>query len=140
MDYMVTTYAMYTAAAVMLTGVLTRTLFRNGKVFLEDVFADQPGLADAVNRLLVVGFSMLQLGYAFMIARTDRADTVLEATENLMNSLGVLLLSLGILHFANVLVFWRMRRRGRERTGAIAPDPNPPLPPPPPPAVAAQPA
>ena len=124
----------------MLTGVLTRTLFRNGKVFLEDVFADQPGLADAVNRLLVVGFSMLQLGYAFMIARTDRADTVLEATENLMNSLGVLLLSLGILHFANVLVFWRMRRRGRERTGAIAPDPNPPLPPPPPPAVAAQPA
>ena len=109
-----TSYAIYTAAAVLLTGVLARTLFRNGKVFLTDVFADNEGMADAVNHLLVVGFYMLNLGYAFMIFRTSDTATALEATENLVTKLGVLLLSLGVIHFVNIAVFWRLRRRSDE--------------------------
>ena len=111
MDYIVITYGIYTAAAIGLTGVLARTLFRNGKIFLEDVFRDQPGMAEAVNHLLVVGFYMLNLGYAFMIFRTEEATTGVEATEVLVSKLGVLLVSLGIIHFVNIFVFWRMRSR-----------------------------
>jgi len=111
MDSLITSYLVYTASAVVLTGVLARTLYRNGKVFLADVFADNDGMAEAVNQLLVVGFYMLNLGYAFMIFRTDGAATGLEATENLVTKLGVLLLSLGVIHFVNISVFWKLRRR-----------------------------
>jgi hypothetical protein len=114
MDSLITSYLVYTAAAVVLTGVLARTLYRNGKVFLADVFADNEGMAEAVNHLLVVGFYMLNLGYAFMIFRTDDTATGLEATENLVTKLGVLLLSLGVIHFVNIWVFWKMRRRTRQ--------------------------
>lgn len=114
MDYLMTSYLIYTAAAVLLTGVLARTLFRNGKVFLTDVFDDNEGMADAVNHLLVVGFYMLNLGYAFMIFRTADTATAVEATENLVTKLGVLLLSLGVIHFVNIAVFWRLRRRSEE--------------------------
>ncbi|MEM9466389.1 MAG: hypothetical protein AAGA90_13520 [Actinomycetota bacterium] len=132
MDYLVATYIVYTAAALTLTGVLARTLFRHGKVFLDRVFDEQEGLADAVNHLLVVGFYMLNLGYAFVIFRTNDADTVLAATEILVNNLGILLVSLGVIHFVNIAVFWKLRTR------ADKPDPTPPLNPtaivPPPPA------
>ena len=133
MDYLVLTYGVYTAAALVLTGVLARTLTRNGKVFLADVF-DSDELADAVNHLLVVGFYMLQLGYAFMIFRTKETADALEATRLLVNNLGILLLSLGLIHFVNVIVFWRLRNRtepGNEfppinTTSVVAPPPPKP--------------
>jgi len=106
-----TSYLIYAIAAIVLTSVLARTLFRNGKVFLTDVFADNDGMAEAVNHLLVVGFYMLNLGYAFIIFRTEATATAVQATENLVTKLGVLLLSLGVIHFVNITVFWRMRRR-----------------------------
>ena len=65
-NYLVTIYLIYATAGVGLTIWLARTLARNGEVFLEDVFADNPRMAAAVNRLLVVGFYLLNLGYAFL--------------------------------------------------------------------------
>ena len=56
-------YAAYGAISVILTIWLARTLFMNGAVFLEDVFAGDPRVAQALNRLLVVGFYLLNFGY-----------------------------------------------------------------------------
>ncbi|GJM37778.1 MAG: hypothetical protein DHS20C19_11450 [Acidimicrobiales bacterium] len=131
-----TSYFIYAIAAIGLTGVLARTLFRNGKVFLRDVFDDNEGMAEAVNHLLVVGFYMLNLGYAFLIFRTEETATSVEAAENLITKLGVLLLSLGIIHFVNIAVFWRLRRRNEAvfelppiaATSYVAPPPPPPAP------------
>ena len=131
-----TSYVIYAIAAIGLTGVLARTLFRNGQVFLRDVFADNEGMAEAVNHLLVVGFYMLNLGYAFLIFRTEETATAVEAMENLVTKLGVLLLSLGVIHFVNIAVFWRLRRRNETplelppvaATSYVAPPPPPPAP------------
>lgn len=132
MDYLVVTYVIYTAAALALTGVLARTLFRHGKVFLASVFEGHDGLAEAVNHLLVVGFYMLQLGYAFMIFRTDNAFDAVEATRMLINNLGILLLSLGLIHFVNVFVFWKMRNRKPEAPTFPPVNPTAAVQPPPP--------
>jgi len=102
-------YAIYVAVAVGLTIWLARTLFRNGTVFLEDVFEGSPGLAQAVNHLLVVGFYMLSLGYALYILRGTGGMDAFDATQFLVNRLAVLLVSLAAIHFANVFVFWRIR-------------------------------
>ena len=65
-------YVIYAAAGVGLTVWLARTLSKNGEVFLEDVFADNPRMAAAVNRLLVVGFYLLNLGYALLTLKANR--------------------------------------------------------------------
>jgi len=114
-------YLIYATAAVGLTIWLARTLSRNGEVFLEDVFADNPRMAVAVNKLLVVGFYLLNLGYAFVTLKANRAAlTGVEAIETLAVKLGALLLSLGALHFFNLYLFHRIRRRGQLR---LAPPP-----------------
>lgn len=111
--YLLPMYATYSVAAIALTVYLARTLFRNGAVFLEEVFKDNPKLADAVNHLLVVGFYLLNFGYASLILPAGAASTATRAVEILSSKLGLLLVSLGAMHFGNLLVFHRIRTRAR---------------------------
>ena len=112
-SFLVPVYLAYAAATIALTVFLARTLFRNGAVFLEGVFKEEPKLAEAVNKLLVVGFYLLNLGYAALIMKADAASTTVEAAEVLAWKLGALLLSLGTMHFLNLYLFYRIRRRSR---------------------------
>ena len=124
-------YAIYVAVAVGLTVWLARTLFRSGTAFLHDVFVDKPELAEAVNRLLVVGFYMLNLGYALYILRASRGLDGFEAVQFLVNRLALLLVSLAGLHFVNVVVFWRIRARREQRHLPMPVAPQVLVPPPP---------
>jgi hypothetical protein len=112
MDTTVLTYLTYLAVTVPLTVWVATTLSRNGRVFLVDVFAGNVALADAVNRLLVVGFYLVNLGFVTLYLRVDREVADLqEMFEVLSVKLGIVMLTLGVLHFANVYVFNAIRRR-----------------------------
>jgi hypothetical protein len=115
-ENVIVVYVVYVVIAATLTTWLARTLFRNGTAFLHDVFAERPELADAVNRLLVVGFFMLNLGYALYLLRASRGLDAFEATQFLVNRLAILLVTLAGMHFLNVFVFWRIRARREQRT------------------------
>jgi hypothetical protein len=120
-NHLLVVYVVYTAASVALTVWLARTLFKNGEVFLEEVFADNPRLAGSVNHLLVVGFYLLNLGYALVTLKAGHdVVTMAEALETLGAKLGSLLLVLGGLHMTNLYLFHRIRRRGQIR---LAPPP-----------------
>ncbi len=112
-SYLIPVYVVYSVVSLGLTVWLARTLFRNGAVFLDEVFADNKPLAEAVNRLLVVGFYLFNLGYACLLLRADFARTPVEAVETLASKLGALLLSLGGMHFFNMVLFHRIRRSAR---------------------------
>ena len=113
-DYLVPMYIIYAACALALTIWLAHTLYKNGAVFLEEVF-DRKEIAVAVNRLLVTGFFMINLGYAMFLLKSNEASSTTQAIEILVQKLGVLLLSLAAVHFVNVYVFWRLRRRNEVR-------------------------
>ena len=113
----------YVLIAVGLTYWLARTLFRSGTAFLRDVFEGKPELAEAVNRLLVVGFYMLNLGYALYILRASRQLDGFASVQFLVDRLALLLVTLAFIHFINVLVFWRIRihREQRDMPSPILP-------------------
>ena len=114
-------YVLYALASVGLTVWLARTLFKSGGVFLDDVFVENPRMAPAVNQLLVVGFYLLNLGYALLTLKTSESVlTSVQAIETLASKLGTLMLALGGIHFANLYVFHRIRRRSVIR---LAPPP-----------------
>ncbi len=115
-SYPLMVYAAYGVASLVLTMWIARTLFKNGAVFLEEVFADNPRLAGAVNHLLVVGFYLLNLGYACLLLREGWAYEQMgaqQAVEVLASKLGALLVSLGVMHMLNLYVLHRIRRRAR---------------------------
>jgi hypothetical protein len=114
MNYTVATYVAYLLTAVPITVWVASTLSRNGRVFLTDVFHGEDGLADAVNRLLVVGFYLVNLGFVMLYLRGGGDVTDLTGLlETLSVKIGVVMLVLGVIHFVNVMVFSSMRRKGR---------------------------
>jgi hypothetical protein len=125
MDWTVTTYVVYLLIAVPLTIWVATTLSRNGRIFLEDVFAGSEGLAGAVNRLLVVGFYLLNLGFVSLYLRIGSPVLDLRGLfEELSVKVGVVTITLGLIHFLNVYVFNSIRRRHRLealRTAPLAP-------------------
>jgi hypothetical protein len=102
----------YAAIAVILTIWLARQLSRHGLVFLRAVFPGRDDLATAINQLLVIGFYLVNLGWALLLLRADAlgSATVTQAMAMLVDRLGILLLLLGLAHLVNLYVFHRIRR------------------------------
>ena len=114
MDHAVIAYVLYLAIAVPLTIWVGSTLSRNGRVFLVDVFDGNDELAQAVNKLLVVGFYLLNLGVVALYLKVgDTLATARDVVEVVSVKMGVVLLMLGVVHLTNVYVFNRIRRRSR---------------------------
>lgn len=124
MNATVATYGLYLLIALPLTIWVARSLFRNGRVFLVDCFRGDESLADSVNQLLVVGFYLINFGFvALYLKMTEEVEAVRGVFEALSGKIGVVLLVLGAMHFFNLFVFTRMRRRA---TLNMAPPPVPP--------------
>ena len=122
MDWTVATYLAYLLVAVPLTIWVAQVLSRHGQVFLDDVFSSSEGLARAVNRLLVAGFYLLNLGFVSLYLRLDSEVGDLRGLlEALSVKVGVVTLVLGVIHFLNVWVFSSMRRRHRTESLRIPP-------------------
>jgi hypothetical protein len=112
MNTLVTTYLLYLAVSVALTIWVARTLFKNGRVFLVDVFHGNEALADSVNHVLVVGFYLINLGYVALALKLGyNVSSARESIEALSYKVGAVLLVLGAMHFLNLIVFSRIRKR-----------------------------
>ena len=112
MDITIMTYLLYLGITIALTIWVAHTLHKNGRIFLVDVFHGNEPLADSVNHLLVVGFYLINLGYVSLALKLgyDIASPK-EGIEALSVKIGMVLIVLGGMHFFNLFVFSRMRRR-----------------------------
>jgi len=124
MTPIVWTYIVYIALSIPLTIWVAQTLHKNGRIFLIDSFRGNERLADSVNHLLVVGFYLINIGYVALALKERIAPTdVREVLETISRKIGVVMLVLGAMHFFNILVFSKMRRR------ALLQGVPPPIPP-----------
>ncbi len=124
--FIVHTYLLYLALSIAVTVWVARTLHKNGRTFLIDAFHGNGELADSVNHLLVVGFYLLNLGWIVVTLRTyQEINNGRALIELLSDKVGTVLIVLGIMHFFNLYIFSRMRRRALDRR----PDAPPPIPP-----------
>jgi len=121
--YIIVCYVAYLAISLIATIWVAQTLRHNGRSFLIDAFHGNGELADSVNHLLVVGFYLINIGYVTLALHTP-ADvaTARGAIELVCDKIGVVLIVLGVMHFFNLYVFNRLRRRGQA-------DLRPPFPP-----------
>jgi hypothetical protein len=112
MTPIVWTYLSYLAISIAMTVWVAHTLHKNGRIFLVDSFNGNEALADSINHLLWVGFYLINVGYVSLALRETQAPFNLrEVLELLSRKVGVVLLVLGAMHFFNLLVFSKMRRR-----------------------------
>ncbi len=106
------TYLVYLATSVTLTVWVAKTLHKNGRIFLVDSFLGNEALADSVNHLLVVGFYLVNAGFVTLALKYgDKATDAQTGLETLSSKVGRVLVVLGAMHFFNLYVFSKLRRR-----------------------------
>jgi hypothetical protein len=114
MNYFILTYAFYLTISILLTVWVARVLFKNGRIFLIDIFHGNQDLADSVNRLLVVGFYLINIGYMSLVLKENGSiQSTQVLIEVLSRKLGCIILILGGMHFLNLIIFFKLRNRAR---------------------------
>jgi hypothetical protein len=104
-------YVVFVGVSAGLVVWVGRTLFQNGAVFLRDVF-DDDGRADAVNRLLLVGFYLVSIGFVLLVSSLGVRDVELAQQYQVVTvKLGAVALLLGVAHLMNLSALNRARQR-----------------------------
>ena len=121
--HIVVTYVAYLLVSIGVTVWVGNTLYRRGRVFLVDAFQGSEDVADSVNHLLVVGFYLINIGYVTITLRSGVTPVdARQSIELLSDKIGLVLLVLGVMHFFNLYLFSRVRRRTRATPPPIPPN------------------
>ena len=112
MSPLLQTYALYMLISIAITVWVARTLHFHGRPFLIDVFHGRIELADAVNRLMVVGFYLVNLAFvSFYLSQRGVDRGAWETWHALTRKIGTVLIVIGVMHFGNLVVFCSIRKR-----------------------------
>jgi len=115
-NMIVIAYMIYLPVAIVLTWYVARTLFKNGKVFMLDIFNGRHEIAMSTNRLFEVGFYLLNLGFALLILEINHNGTRLsdqEMIEVLSQKIGGFSIYLGVILLFNLFMFFRGKKAAR---------------------------
>lgn len=114
-------YAIYLPIALFLTYYVSRTLFKNSKVYMLDIFKGREEIAVATNKLFETGFYLLNLGFALMILQMSIYKNTYQALiEQLSYKIGGFTIYLGIMLFLNLYFFFRGKRKAKEHQAQTA--------------------
>lgn len=114
MNYFILTYVIYLLVSIALTVWVAKVLFKNGRIFLVDIFHGNNELADSVNKLLVVGFYLVNIGYMSLALKEYGAIVSMQVVvEVLSYKVGWIILILGGMHFLNLVIFFKLRNRAK---------------------------
>ena len=108
-------YAIYLPVALFLTYYVSKTLFKNSKIYMMDIFKGREEIANATNKLFETGFYLLNLGFALLILEMNLyEDSYQLLIEKLSYKIGGFTIYLGIMLFVNLFFFFRGKRKSRE--------------------------
>jgi hypothetical protein len=108
-------YAIYLPVALFLTYYVSKTLFKNSKIYMLDIFKGREEIANATNKLFETGFYLLNLGFALMILEMNMYDDTYQILiEKLSYKIGGFSIYLGIMLFLNLYFFFRGKRKASQ--------------------------
>jgi hypothetical protein len=104
MSFNIITYSIYFSILLFVVLYVGAMLYKNGKPFLINTFSGNTILADAVNRVLLAGYYLVNIGYTILFLKI--AETI-HSYKEMLNILGLkvgaIVLTLGIMHCINII-------------------------------------
>ncbi|MGB5943536.1 MAG: hypothetical protein WBG71_11700 [Leeuwenhoekiella sp.] len=109
-------YFIYLPVTIGLTLYVSSILFKNGKLFMLDIFKGKEDIALATNRLFKVGFYLLNIGFALLILKINAYgfdNSYRELVEILSPKIGKFVMYFGVMLFLMLFFFFRGRKKSR---------------------------
>ena len=108
-------YAIYLPIALFLTYYVSKTLFKNSKIYMLDIFKGREEIANATNKLFETGFYLLNFGFALIILEMNMYDNSYQVLiEKLSYKIGGFSIYLGLMLFLNLYFFFRGKRKASQ--------------------------
>ncbi|MFB6454261.1 hypothetical protein ACE38W_03235 [Chitinophaga sp. Hz27] len=107
-------YFFITALITILAGWL---FYHNGRHFILYFFKGDVGLTDSVNKLLLIGYYLLNLGYAIiMIGFWEQLNSWQQLIETVASMCGRIMITLGIIHWVNMATIYLLGKKRENNT------------------------
>lgn len=112
MEYNLISYCLYLPATFYITIVIGKDLNQQGAHFLLQTFSGNVELVQTVNKFLLIGYYLLNLGYAAVSVNFfSQIDTWLMLIDELTFRLGIILMGLGCIHYFNLFVLTKFTKQ-----------------------------
>lgn len=104
MNYNIVTYCIYTPIIFFIMIKIGWLFYKNGEIFLLNLFKQQIALVKSINNILLIGYYLVNLGYAIItIAYWETISSIPEILNSISHRLGIMIIGLAVLHYNNVL-------------------------------------
>ncbi|WP_299115415.1 hypothetical protein [uncultured Winogradskyella sp.] len=111
-------YIIYLPIVIILTIYISKMLFKNGRLFMIDIFKGKEDIALATNKLFEIGFYLINIGFALYIMEIHYYQSAELSYQGLMEILskkiGGFTIYLGLILFLNLYLFFRGRSKSRK--------------------------
>lgn len=109
------TYAIYLLITFFITVRVGWICYKNGIHYIQAEINDLQ-LAESINKILLVGYYLFNLGYAtLMIYSWNTIYTYPALIESLSSKSAYIVLSLGIMHYCNITIIYLIRKMNQKR-------------------------
>lgn len=107
-------YTIYLPISILLTTFVSQHLFKNGKIFMLDIFNQKEDIALATNKLFKIGFYLLNIGFALLIVKIYNLVNYKDMVETLSVKIGGFSIYLGIVMIFFILFFLKGRKASKK--------------------------
>ncbi len=105
MNYNIITYIIYLPIICFIMVKIGWLVYKNGEVFLINLCNGNFELAKSINKILLIGYYLTNIGYAIItIAYWEKINSLSSMFGSLSSTLGKIIFLLAILHYNNI--FW----------------------------------
>src|SRR4051812_25017513 len=111
MNLNIIAYLVYLLITYVVTVHIGVICYRNGIHYIRLELEDFT-LSDAVNRILLTGYYLVNLGYtSLMIFRWEKISSVSQLINSISLKTGTIILILGLMHVLNMTVIYLIRKK-----------------------------
>ncbi len=105
-------YILYLSLTYIITVHVGLIFYRNGRLYILRLLHGDEQLTDFINRILLVGYYLLNLGYAaLMLQGWQRIDNLAAALLSVLIMCGKIMVLLGLIHFGNMALIYIISRK-----------------------------
>lgn len=110
MSWSILTYSMYLIGSAFFTIWVGHTLYRSGAPYVQMAFT-KVAIATSVNRLLLIGFYLVNTAYILLVLKEKKDVDSLETMLELLSvKLGLIVGILALMHFLNLLSLFIIKK------------------------------
>lgn len=111
MNYNILAYIIFLTLIIFIIVYVGRYFYSNGRIFIIALFNGNSTMADYINELLLIGYYLFNIGYAFLKLRQwEKVNNLETLFSSLATNIGVLIFILALVHYFNMLVIYLLSK------------------------------